>query len=258
LNQIDHTFSLPQISTLIGIPGVGKTSALWAVLNTIGPTVTQHKSYMGEPFNELQILYIVYTLSSKPTLKAISVGIREYADELVRIASSEKILLNRSAGSRRDVVASPKTIFAGHHVALLVIDGVEDISLAGTSGLGELSRSIRELQKIGVSVLFVGTYATEDRIMEDPSAAQRCCDGFHARFEHYKSPKDTDYIAFTSAMEIFQWIKHPAPMSELREALYDCSQGVTRVFLDLYMVSQIISIDSGKEKLNPDFIRKVL
>ena len=92
--------------------------------------------------------------------------------------------------------------------------------------------------------------------MSDASIAQRICDGFHWQLKRAESHDDDAFKEFVKSLGRYQWVKSPADMEdeEMLKALYFCSQGITRVLLDVFIVCQVLAIDSGQEQISPDAI----
>lgn len=257
LNQLNHGNSPSQISLFVGPPGIGKTSTLCASVNVLGPTVIVHQEYNGKPFSESQVLYLGIDLPSTVTRKAVVVALRLRLNEIMdRVPEWDA---KPAIGERRqDYMSSLRQAVANYHVGTILIDGAENISIGGPKGVADLDALLRELRDdLNVSAVVIGTHSLEDAIFDDQSVAQRFCDGFYLRASHYKSEQDKDFKALTDFLGFYQWTKNPVDISSLRAVLYECSQGITRVLLDLYILAQFMAINSGGEVITQDLVLRV-
>src|SRR6202007_1947704 len=56
----------------------------------------------------------------------------------------------------------------------------------------------------------------------------------------------------------YQWVRKPLTLSEdIISVLYDISQGITGIVLQVFLTAQVEAIGSGAEEVNPDLLRRV-
>ena len=141
-------------SAIIGISGVGKSSAIESVL-AMYPQVVRHTSYKNEPFKLEQLVWLKIDCPDDGSIKALchqffnavdmALG-TNYYEEYVRPRQSEQVYLT----------AMKRCAFK-HQLGILVVDEIQHLNTAKSGGIERmLNYFVTLVNTIGVPVLIVG------------------------------------------------------------------------------------------------------
>lgn len=109
---------------------------------------------------------------------------------------------------------------------------------------------------IGVPVILIGTTKAMPILQGEFRQARRGSGQGDLIWDRLKNDRTWEIII--KAMWKNQWTKHPVPLSdELKNTIYDESQGIIDIAIKLYAMSQMEAIVSRKERITPEIIRKV-
>jgi hypothetical protein len=247
------------VSFLTGLSGIGKTALMKRIAAALGKSVIAHSNFRGKPFTDTQIVVLMRNCSDQPnyTTKAIAKLLADRVDELLNVSLYGHVFRNKVM-TRTDYVAELRKILTNNWVGIVIIDVFEHLSLAGTSGRDELIAMLVNLRdELGVPIILVGTYkAAEILNAASASVTRRFVDGGFHDLKRPESSSDEDFTSFCDVCWSYQWVKSPIALSdEIRETLYDLSQGITAVFLMLFRFSQIEAIWSESEHVDAKMLR---
>ena len=247
-----------KIFFLTGLSGIGKTTLINAIMRALGKPVIKHTSFKGEPITESQIIYLIRNIPDHCTTKALCKSFGYYTDTLLDNTLYSKYF-QPTRVTETDCVAMLRRIIATYHVGALVIDNIQNIKLTKTGGYEQLIVFINNLcEELGIPIILVGTYNAVDILMKDASIASRLTSGGYQELQRPGSADSDDWREFCDIVWSYQWLKNPIPInSKIREALYDCSQGVTRIMLNLFIKAQKVAIQSNLEKVDIELIKNV-
>lgn len=246
------------ISFLTGLSGMGKSTLIRFIMSSLGKPVIKHSSYKGTPFPESQILYLMRNVPDQCSAKAMCKSFGDYTDSLLGVKLYSRLFEDKSM-TRTHYVAGLRRIIANHHVAALVIDEFQNLSLAKSGGKKELIAMILNLRdELGVPIILVGTYKAADILKGEASVARRLVDGGFHELQRPESPNDEGWQALCEIAWEYQWVKNPQPLKEeIIDVLYDYSQGVTGIMLNLFITAQIEAIESETEVVDAKLLKSV-
>lgn len=258
-----------------GASGLGKTTAVAASLTTLAPGGAQvivHSSYEGNPFHEVQIVYMNVQLevSTERGAKSFLIKVGQQFENLLasaNIYAPETAIFHRTTATEPALRRQVIQLLKKYHVGILVIDDVQfllqkdGVNKAITTLLVELTSSV------GLPVLLVGTDNSIKLIKQNETLAGRIAAGGTLRMQRpppprFKSngePDGGDWNAFMDILERFQYTKTPTKFDKaMRLTLYDLSQAITRFAISLFVGAQIYAIRAGgDEKIDIDLLEKV-
>lgn len=245
------------ISLITGKSGVGKTSVINAFNRSLGQPVIFHSNYRGIPFTENQIVYLKHNAPDQCSPKSLCETFGDVMDTLLGNQASKKIFAN--SPTRTNHVIGLRKMLKSNHVGLLIIDAFENISLARAGGKAELAAMFGNMRDgLGVPVLLAGTYKAEDILKRNVSTARRFIEGGYFELKNPSSPDEEDWVAFCDVAWRYQWVRKPKPISdEIRDVLFDLSQGITGIMLSTFIKAQIEAINTGNETVDAKMLRYV-
>lgn len=246
------------ISFLTGLSGMGKSTLIRSITRTMGQPVLRHSTYKGQPFPETQILYLMRNVPDQCSAKSVCKRFGDLADQLLGGNRYQK-LFSQARMTRTDYVSGLHRIIASNHIGALIIDEFQNISLAKSGGKEELLAMILNLrEELGVPIILVGTHRAAAILKEDASIARRLVEGGFHELKRPADSKDENWLALCQIVWRYQWVKTPQPLTdEAIQALYDCSQGITGIMLNLFATTQTYAIEEEHETVTPKLIRDV-
>jgi hypothetical protein len=256
-------------AALIGLSGVGKTEAVRRILELF-PQGIRHK--------QPALIQLTYVFLQCPhdgtTVRGLAIEFffqidkllgTNYANEYVRKGSNELTLANAMA-----------SVAQRHCLGLLVIDEVQNMSLAPNADKKHLSKFIRLLvNDLGNALLLIGTNKAYDIVRNDFSDARRATgfgldywDRYLPSWELDKDPNlmsgaakfqgVDEWSPFISALWRYQWTQQPAVLDdEMSRVLFDLTQGIPDVLIKLFIAAQFHAMMDGSERLTTSLFQRV-
>ena len=253
-----HTFQAKaQSMALIGCSGIGKTSAVERILNLYPKT-----RYHSHPYSIHQVVWLRLECPHMGSPKQLCINFFREMDRLLGPGSNYMSLYGGNSRSADNMMVNMGHVAELHALGLLVIDEVQHLRNARGAGPKVLfSFLVTLVNLICIPVLLVGTLGARPVLEGDLRQARRSS-GIGALVWERLEPGAT-WDHFVEQLWQFQWTRDFTPLTpELREILYQESQGIIDILVKLFMLAQmrVITIQStrkGPEILTGALLRKV-
>ncbi|MDZ5474185.1 ATP-binding protein [Bacillus sp. 31A1R] len=236
--------------SLIGFPGMGKSSAIERVLS-LYPKVIVHQF----PINIMQIVWLKLNSPHDGSPKTLCINFFSKIDEMLGTDYQSKF------GDRRNSVSS-MVIRVGqvarrHCLGTLIIDETQHLLAAKKEVIESMMNFLVTLiNEIGIPVMLIGTMKSQELLQRDFRQARRSSGQGDMVWEQMKN--DDNWEVLISSMWEYQWIKDPSPLNrEWLDCFYEESQGIVDVAVKLFILAQSHAIETGEEKISPSVIKKV-
>jgi len=241
-NSTASTFSL------VGLSGMGKTTALKSILNQY-PQVIKHTRYLGRDFIHTQIVWLKLECPFDGSLVGLCSAFFRAVDAALGDDSHARYYTSRRSIS--DLIRGMEQVASTYFVGALFIDELQHLKNAkGSNRSNMLNFFVNLINSIGVPVVFVGTNSMVTLFSDLLRNARRVSGlGLY----DFKQPSEDDeaWNLLLEAMWDYQWVRQPMPLTEnLRRQIYDLTQGVTDFLAKLMMLGQKHAIQSGTERLD--------
>lgn len=252
LNRISSTMaSDAECSAIIGISGVGKTTAVTRLL-TMYPQVIIHKEYKGKPLSRTQLVWLKVECPHDGSIKGFCQTCFNAIDRVMGTNYYKKYGNYRYSSANMMVDLS--TIFAIHGLGILVIDEIQFLVHKRTRSEALINFLVSLINTTGIPTILIGTPRASCLFNTDFKFARRTPGPPWDRLRE----NDGNWEFFIETMWKYQWVKNFTPLStEIKEVLYELSQGITGVVVYLYVYAQIRAIVSGVERLTVGLLRDV-
>lgn len=240
--------------TIIGVSGMGKTTAINRVLS-LYPQVIIHRNYKGINFSMYQVSWIKLDCSFDGSLKGLCIEFFRKLDDILGASYSKKFAIGRKTIDNMLSIMSQVVKNIG--LGLLIIDEIQHLSRA-RNGNDQLMLNffVTLVNTIGVPVILVGTPAGLSILQSEFRQARRGSGQGDMIWERLNM--DQNWNLLVNAVWEYQWTQNQIPLTEeLSKVFYEESQGIVDVFLKLYAMSQIEAITDGTELITSQLIRKV-
>lgn len=245
----------PSGLTIIGVSGMGKSSAINRILQMM-PQVICHSKYKNQNLNLYQTVFLKLECPPDGSIRGLINNFFVELDKLLGTKSMDKFGKNGrlSATSLIPIVAQ---IARNSNLGLLVVDEIQNLSLAKSGGIEQmLSFFVALSNSIGLPVILIGTPKAISLFSEFRQARRGSGQG-DMMWEPMKKDEQ-GWKLFLDGMWDYQWLRKPVPLSvELSDAIYEASCGITDIAVKTFIMSQIRAITSGTEELTPGLIKNV-
>lgn len=270
-----HRRSRPLVTglTVLGLGGVGKSSAFWEILN-LYPQVIRHTRYPGpayrgrwdgpaegRPFTQTQIVWLYLPCPHNRSTNTLCRYFFATVDAILGTNYS-KIFRQGRGLNRSTLILEMARVALNHHLGALVMDEVQVLSVAKSRGHQEMLDFFTELRNmIGIPVILIGTPRAAPILTAELHGARR--GEALGSFKWLNMREDAEWREFITALWTYQYIQNPSDLTDsLSHALYHESAGITDYAIKLFFLAQIRAIEvaaaTGKaEKLSPALITSV-
>ena len=240
--------------TLIGVSGMGKTISTTRILNRYPETIV-HK----DPFHIVQVPWVRPECPYKGSVKQLCLSFFDRMDALLGTDFAR-----RHGGARSSidgVVLQMAAIANRHAVGLIVIDEIQHLMEARGTGRDEMLNFLVTLvNHCSTPVMLIGTPRALPLLQGAFRQARRASGLGSLSWD--RMARGATWDAFVTQLWSCQWTREPSPLTdEIREVLYDESQGIIDVVIKLYLVAQLRVISRsglrpGPERLDAALLRR--
>ncbi|WP_102398907.1 ATP-binding protein [Haloimpatiens massiliensis] len=240
--------------TIIGVSGMGKTTAINRVLS-IMPQIIIHCNYKGINFSMYQLIWLKLDCPFDGSIKGLCVEFFSKVDSL--LGTNYYMKYGSSKRTVDTLLAAMSQIARSIGLGVLVIDEIQHLSEAKSGGSHRmLNFFVTLVNTIGVPVILIGTTKAISVLQSEFRQARRGSGQGDMIWERMK--KDDNWSLLMEGLWDYQWTKKETAFSEeINNALYEESQGIIDIAVKLYAMSQIRAIMSGKEEVTVDLIKSV-
>jgi len=240
--------------TIIGVSGVGKTTATNRILS-LYPQAIQHTNYRGSPLCLTQITWLKIDCPFDGFLKGLCLNFFQEVDRVLGTEYFKKF--TRGTHPINALMGRMAQIATLHGLGLLVIDEIQHLSMAKSGGSEKmLNFFVTLVNTIGVPIILIGTTKALPVLQGDFRQARRGSGQGDLLWERMENSQFWDVLI--ESMWKNQWTKKQVRLTdELRDVIYDESQGIIDIAIKLYAMVQIKAIATGSETFNADDFQEV-
>ncbi|GBG55936.1 hypothetical protein SPFL3102_02875 [Sporomusaceae bacterium FL31] len=257
--QLEDDESLPSSGlgfTMIGISGIGKSTAIKRVLSSY-PQVIEHAKYKNQPFVRTQLVWLKLDCPPSGSLRALCLGFFKACDEILGTTYFKQYGTSKRL-SAASMVPLMGPVAASHSLGVLIIDEIQHLSQAASGGAEEmLNFFVTMVNTIGIPVILIGTPKALPILQHEFCQARRGSGQGDMVWDRMKN--DQKWKILINGMWEYQWTKNNVPLTqEMIDVFYEESQGIVDIAVKLFMLAQFKLIAANKkELLTPEVIRSV-
>lgn len=240
--------------TIIGISGIGKTTAVSAILS-LYPQVIVHSCYKNTNFTHCQIVWLKLDCPFDGSIKGLCLNFFQAIDEILKTNYSKNYISSRRTVD--ELIPSMARVASLHCIGVLVIDEIQHLNEAKSGGANKmLNFFVQLVNTIGVPVVLVGTYKAMSVLSGEFRQARRGSGQGDLIWDSML--EDDVWELFIESLWRYQYVKKPSPLtSSISHALYESSAGITDFAVKVYMLAQIRAMTTESEIINEGVIRSV-
>lgn len=248
--------STAETMTLIGLSGMGKTTALNAIAR-LYPQVISHTKYKRQILIETQVVWLKIECPHDGSLRGFCAAFFSSLDAALGIQKySSRGATGRSISVMlQNISQLCKTYFIG----ALIIDEMQHLcsSRGGLDREQLLNFFVTLSNDAGIPLVYVGTNAMLPLFSGVLRNARRAAGMGPVAFDRF-SEDDPFWVHLVSQLWAYDWTETPTPLTgELLTKIYDLTQGNTDFLVKLLMLAQRHTIWEDIASLTPEILQQV-
>lgn len=240
---------------LAGCSGAGKSQTVERTL-ALYPQVILH----SVPFTVTQIVWMKLDCPTQGSPKQLCIN---FFAEVDRLAGTNYLqTYGHQSHSVEWMLLRMAQVARVHALGLLVVDELQNLRRTAIGPEALMNFLVLLINTIGIPVAVVGTLGAVPILRRNFRQGRRATGVGSAVWD--RMPRGAEWDAFITQLWKFQWTRVETPITdEIREALYDESQGIVDVVVKLFMLVQLrlIAISevrpSFQEVITEKLIREV-
>lgn len=240
---------------LAGCSGAGKSQTVERTLS-LYPQVILHTV----PFTVTQIVWMKLDCPTQGSPKQLCIN---FFAEVDRLAGTNYLqTYGHQSHSVEWMLLRMAQVARVHALGLLVVDELQNLRRTAIGPEALMNFLVLLINTIGIPVAVVGTLGAVPILQRNFRQGRRATGVGSAVWD--RMPRGAEWDAFITRLWKFQWTRVETPITdEIRETLYDESQGIVDVVVKLFMLVQLrlIAISevrpSFQEVLTEKLIREV-
>ncbi|CDM42955.1 ATP-binding protein [Ectopseudomonas oleovorans] len=240
--------------SVVGLSGIGKSTALHAILS-LYPQTIRHERYEGQQFVHTQITWLKLDCPRDGSLAGFC---QQFFHAVGQALGDQDYHKRHRHRNINDALQQMEQVASTFFIGALLIDELQNLHLAKTGGKESMLNFFLHLvNNIGIPVVFIGTNSMVSLFSDVMRVARRSCGGGMIEFKRFEK-EDDEWRFLVENLWSYQWCKQAAELTpEIFDALYEHTQGVTDFLVKLLVLSQRYAIQSGSECLTAETIVKV-
>ena len=260
---------------ITGLSGMGKSWMIEKIMKMIFQQIISHDKYHEHELNFKQLVYIKFNCPGDASRRALLLNFFEAVDEATQNTQYAK---ENSSNNLKihDLEKNMKIICMNHHIGLVIIDELQNLSIAKSGGAKSVMRFFENIaNEVMVSLVFIGTYDCFDIYDGEFSVARRMAKNGVVDLQQPEIT-DSSWLKLLEKLWSVQWVQNPIKIFEEKNdndekcddfdpsiaqdiinAIYFCTQGITVCTITLLKHSNVYAIEQGKETIDVDIIYQV-
>ncbi|MBX8547388.1 AAA family ATPase [Pseudomonas cichorii] len=243
--------STAETFSLVGLSGIGKSTALQAILS-LYPQTIRHQRYEGKQFVQTQITWLKLDCPRDGSLSGFC---QQFFVAVGRALGDEDYHKRYRPRNINDALLRMEQVASTFFIGALLIDELQNLHLAKTGGKENMLNFFLSLvNNLGIPVVFIGTNSMIDLFSWVMRNARRCCGVGVLEFKRFEK-EDEEWRMLVENLWDYQWCRQKSELTdEVFEVLYDHTQGVTDFLVKLLVLSQRYALQSGLETVTTETI----
>lgn len=246
--------STAETFSLVGLSGIGKSTALWAILS-LYPQTIRHERFGGRAFVQTQITWLKLDCPRDGSLTGFC---QEFFIAVGKALGDEGYHKRFRTRNVTDSLQQMAQVASTFYIGALLLDEIQNLHTAKIGGKDSvLNFFLHLVNNIGIPVVFIGTNSMVSLFSGVMRNARRCCDNGIIEFGRFEKDSD-EWRMLVENLWSYQWCHQHVELTEdIYDAIYEHTQGVTDILVKLLILTQRYVIQSGAECVTAAAIRIV-
>lgn len=239
---------------LTGCSGIGKSKSMEKVLHQYRQCILH-----SEPITMTQITWLKLDCPFHGSPKQLCISFFAAVDKL--LGTQYLKWYGHGKTNIDEMMVHMAHIANLHALGVLVIDEIQHLNHSKIGSEALLNFLVTLVNTIGVPIILIGTLSAVPLLQQNFRQARRANGLGSLNWDRMLSGKSWNH--FIDKLWSYQWTREVTPISpEIRDALYDESQGILDVVVKIFMLTQLRLVGIGEirgipEVITPNLIRNV-
>lgn len=240
--------------SIIGISGMGKSTAIEKLL-LMYPQVIIHRQYKGKPLTRTQIVWLKIDCPFDGSIKTLCKLFFKALDEILLTTNYYRAYA-RNGNSAATMMIHMTHLASLHSIGVLVIDEMQHLINHKNTPDEVLNFLVTLTNTIGISIVQIGTPKLNNVLTKGLRELRRAEESGSVFWGRMKEDEEWDF--FVENLWDEQILKNYTPIDEeLKQAMYDETQGITAIAINLFILIQAQAIFNESEKITVKLIHEV-
>lgn len=197
----------------------------------------------------MQIVWLKLNCPHDGSIKTLCMDFFLKIDDLIGTNYFQKFGHKRNSIS--SMVIQMGRVARLHCLGVLIIDEIQHLLTSKDKGSEQMMNFfVTLINEVGIPVMLIGTMRARTILQKDFRQSRRGSGLGDMVWEQMKP--DDDWNMLIEQMWRYQWTEKQVPLTEeLRDTLYEESQGIVDIAIKLYSLSQSRAIQTNKEMITP-------
>jgi hypothetical protein len=233
--RLNHIRSTADSLSIIGISGIGKTTAIERLL-LMYPQVIKHEEYNGQPFNRTQIVWLKIDCPYDGSLSTLCKSFFKAIDDLLGTRYLEKFgYLNRVTSTMLLHMTSLASMYG---IGVLVIDEIQHLLHAKNDQEEMLNFFVTLSNTVGIPTVLIGTSKAQKLFKGNFRQARRAASEGSIIWDRMAEDSE-EWEFFLETLWQLQCLKSRSELTEdVKKVFYEECQGITAVAVNLFILAQ--------------------
>ncbi|GAP97958.1 ATP-binding protein [Leptolyngbya sp. NIES-2104] len=233
---------------VIGDSGIGKTCGVKSALS-LYPQLILHSEYSDQTFNRQQIVYLVVPCPPGGGLVALCHRFFRKVDEILG-TNYYRIYTRNGRAAIGEMIGHMYTVVQLHGIGVLVIDEIQNLIDAKANDADIMLNTFVEfVNELCLPIVPVGTPEAIEVLSRAFRDARRVSGQGDCVVKRMKQD-ELDWEIFVQKLWQYQYLQNFTKLtSDLRDALYDESQGITDLVIKVFILAQIRAMTTEEEAM---------
>lgn len=254
--RLNHIRSTADSLSIIGISGIGKTTAIERLL-LLYPQVIKHQEYKSQSFNRTQIVWLKIDCPYDGNLSTLCKSFFKAIDDLLGTRYLEKFgYLNRVTSTMLLHMTSLASMYG---IGVLVIDEIQHLLHSKNDQEEMLNFFVTLSNTVGIPTVLIGTSKAQKLFKGNFRQARRAASDGSIIWDRMAEDSE-EWQFFLETLWELQCLKTRSELTEeVKEAFYYECQGITAVAVNLFILAQeraLFDEDNPNEIITKQVLKK--
>lgn len=234
--------------SLMGVSGMGKST-------TIERTLGAYPQYILHGDLDLhQVVWLKVECPKDGSVKELALNILRAFDAVLGTSHTPRITNRVTVDA---LMGQVKQLARAHHLGVLVLDELQNVSVRKSGGREELLNWFQELvNELKLPLVLLGTFKAQSVLQLDARHSRRA--GVMGGASWRPLVRGPEFDLLMELLWTYQWLREPGELTEAFKAMmYAETQGVVAFIVDMFLVCQLYALSHEKETLTPEMLQHV-